>query len=264
MSDTQIDSSTPHAARRYDYWLGGKDNFAADRASGDAIAAAFPAVRTWAIENRAFMRRAVAYLAREAGIRQFLDVGTGIPTSPNLHEVVQEIAPESRVVYVDNDPLVLTHARALMNSATPQGKVAYLDADLHHPDAILGSDEVKQTLDLREPVALTLVAVLHFFRDADDPYQIVRMLIDALPAGSYLAISHATWDHLPPEAVPESVKQAQANEAQLRNKAEFERFFTGLELVEPGISVVSEWKDDRSERPDPSQVSCYGAVARIP
>ncbi|GAA3383873.1 SAM-dependent methyltransferase [Cryptosporangium minutisporangium] len=261
----KIDTTTAHPARRYDYWLGGKDHFAVDRASGDAIAEAFPAIRTWAIENRGFMRRAAAYLAREAGIRQFLDIGTGIPTSPNLHEVVQEIAPESRVAYIDNDPLVLVHARALMSSATPRGAVAYLEADLHDPDAILGSDEVKDVLDLSRPVALSLVAVLHFFHDneVDDPYRIVRTLVDALPSGSYLAISHASWDYLPP-AVAERLQHAQRGEVQPRSKAEFEQFFTGLELVEPGISLVSEWRDDRSEQPDPSDVSCYGAVARIP
>src|SRR5262249_22451014 len=154
--------------RRYDYWLGGKDNFAADRESGDRIIAAFPTARVAALENRRFMRRAVAHLSREAGIRQFLDVGTGIPTSPNTHEIAQGIAPGARVVYVDNDPIVLAHARALLTSSR-EGATTYIDADLHRPDEILAHPDLLRTLDLSQPAALMLVAVLHFIPDADDP-----------------------------------------------------------------------------------------------
>ncbi|SHN47536.1 SAM-dependent methyltransferase [Cryptosporangium aurantiacum] len=260
-----IDTSTAHPARRYDYWLGGKDNFAADRESADAIARLAPLVPKWARENRWFMRRAVAYLAREAGIRQFLDIGTGIPTSPNLHEVAQAIAPESRVVYVDNDPIVLTHARALLTSG-PHGRTAYLDADLAEPEDILGSDEVTTTLDLSRPVALSLIAVLHFFKDAQDPHGIVRRLVSALPSGSYLAISHNTWDYLP-EPRRAALESAVKDEGQCRDRAQFTRFFDGLELVDPGVVVLSEWRRDDSADlplPEPWEISAYGAVARIP
>ena len=178
----RIDTTVPHPARRYNYWLGGKDNFQADRESGDAMAAAFPTIRTSALENRRFLQRAVGYLAREAGIRQFLDIGTGIPTANNTHEVAQAVAPESRVVYVDNDPIVLAHARALLTSS-PEGATAYIDADLRDPEKILAHPELQRTIDLSQPVGLMLVAVLHFVPDGDDPYALVRRLLDALPAG---------------------------------------------------------------------------------
>jgi hypothetical protein len=163
-----FDTSVPHPARRYNYWLGGKDNFAADRESGDAVAAAFPTVRIAAIENRRFLGRAVSFLAQEAGIRQFLDIGTGIASANNTHEVAQSIAPESRIVYVDNDPIVLTHARALLTS-TAEGATAYIDADLRNPGRILSDSHLEATLNLSEPVGLILVAILHFIRDEDDP-----------------------------------------------------------------------------------------------
>src|SRR5580704_3325728 len=180
---SQIDTTVAHSARRYDYWLGGKDNFAADRESGDAIAAAFPSVRIAVIENRRFVRRATAFLAGHAGIRQFLDIGTGIATSPNVHEIAQGITPASRVVYVDNDPIVLAHARALLASS-PQGATAYLDADVRDPDKIIGNAELREIFDLSQPVALMLAAILHFIRDEDDPYGIVARLVSILPEGS--------------------------------------------------------------------------------
>jgi len=182
----RLDTTVAPPARRYNYWIGGKDHFAADRESGEAILAAFPAARAAALENRAFLRRAVTYLTAEAGVRQFLDIGTGIPAPDNTHEVAQAIAPESRVVYVDNDPIVLTHARALLSSS-PQGATAYLEEDLHDFPKILEHPEVTGTLDLTQPVALLLVAVLHFVHDEDDPYEMVAGLLDGLPVGSYLA-----------------------------------------------------------------------------
>ncbi len=193
----RIDMTRPHPARRYDYWLGGKDNFQADRDAAEAIAAVFPSIRTAARENRAFMQRAVRFLAAEAGIRQFLDIGTGLPTANNVHDVAQGIAPESRIVYVDNDPLVLTHARALLTSSD-EGATAYIDADVRNPEKILSDPAVQNTLDLSQPVALLLVAILHFIEDDDDPYGIVKRLFSALPAGSYLVLSHATFDPLDP------------------------------------------------------------------
>ncbi|ASW57826.1 methyltransferase [Plantactinospora sp. KBS50] len=263
----RIDTSVVHPARRYDYWLGGKDNFAADRESGDAVAAAFPAVRIAAVENRRFLRRAVAYLTGEAGIRQFLDIGTGIPAADNTHEVAQAIAPDARVVYVDNDPIVLAHARALLTGAAA-GRTAYLDADLREPKKILEHPDLLATLDLDRPVALMLVAVLHFLRDEDDPAAVVRRLVDALPSGSYLVVSHATMDFLPPEVVVrirEVMTPAQGPFVP-RDRDGVARFLTGLELVPPGIGSLVDWRPDRApeDRPCAADVSGYGAVARKP
>ncbi|WP_091202190.1 SAM-dependent methyltransferase [Micromonospora narathiwatensis] len=264
---TRIDPSVPHPARRYDYWLGGKDNFAADRRSGDAVAAAYPAIRTTVIENRRFMRRATRYLAATAGLRQFLDIGTGIPTSPNMHEVAQEIAPGSRVAYVDNDPIVLAHARALLTSA-PQGATAYVDADLRDPERILGHPDVRATIDLDRPVGLMLVAILHFLTDADDPYGITRRLVEALPSGSHVVISHATTDLVPREvaATAAPVTTTSMIDMAFRTRDEFAAFFDGLELVSPGITPVTEWRPDvpPEHRTSVAQASMYAAVARKP
>ncbi|WP_416905140.1 SAM-dependent methyltransferase [Micromonospora echinospora] len=264
----RIDTSVAHPARRYNYWLGGKDNFQADRDSGDAWAAAFPTVRTSARENRRFLQRAVAHLAREAGIRQFLDIGTGIPTADNTHEVAQSVAPECRVVYVDNDPIVLAHARALLTS-TPEGATAYLDADLREPERILAHPDLRRTLDPTRPVALMLVAVLHFVPDDEDPYGAVARLLDALPAGSHLVASHATGDHLP--ALPPRPSGARHDGdpnglVVLRDRTEFARFFTGLELIEPGVSSVAEWRAEHEPQPRPTaaEVSMHAAVGRKP
>ncbi len=255
----------PHAARMYDYFLGGKDNFPADRAAAERAASGSPNARLGARENRQFLGRAVRYLAEEAGIRQFLDIGTGIPTANNTHEVAQAIAPESRVVYVDNDPIVLAHARALLVSS-PQGRTAYLDADLRDPEKILDHPVLGEILDLRQPVALMLIAILHFVPDDQDPYGIVRRLVQRLPSGSYLAISHGTGD-LDPVETDRAVRSYQASgiAVQARSRAEVGRFFEGLELIEPGVEIVSSW------RPEPTaagsaaapQVGVYGAVARV-
>jgi hypothetical protein len=257
-----IDTSKAHAARRYDYLLGGKDNFAADRESAEAYLTVAPHLRTWARENRAFMRRAVAHLA-ETGIRQFLDIGTGIPTSPNLHEIVQGITPESRVVYVDNDPIVLVHARALLTSA-PEGRTAYLDAELTRPEDILARPELAEVLDLTQPVALSLIAVVHFLKDSQDPYGIVARLLGALPSGSYLAMSHNSWDYFTEEK--RAILEPAVNlEGKCRTREEFTRFFTGLNLVDPGITLLSEWRRPSGEAlPRPDEVSAYGAVAQKP
>ncbi|TQS41215.1 SAM-dependent methyltransferase [Cryptosporangium phraense] len=252
-----------HPARRYDYMLGGTTNFAADRAAGDAVLAVYPQARVAALENRAFLQRAAHFLAAEAGVRQFLDIGTGIPTSPNLHEVVQSVAPEARVVYADKDPLVLAHSRALL-AGTPEGRTAYLHADLLDPRRILGSAEVADVLDLTRPVGLTLMAVVHFLDDATHPYDVVRTLVDALPPGSYLAMSHMTLDFLPPDQARQLGAISTAEGSRLRSRAEFARFFDGLELVPPGIAVLSEWRRAPGESPaSRADVSGYGAVARI-
>ncbi|MEV4272483.1 SAM-dependent methyltransferase [Micromonospora aurantiaca (nom. illeg.)] len=265
----RIDTTVAHPARRYNYWLGGKDNFQADRDSGDAMAARFPTIRISALENRRFLRRAVRHLAGEAGIRQFLDIGTGIPTADNTHEVAQSTDPCARVVYVDNDPIVLAHARALLTSS-PEGATAYLDADLRDPERILAHPDLRRTLDLSQPVALMLLAVLHFVPDGEDPYAIVGRLLDALPAGSYLAASHATQDYLPDELAAEAKAAARGGGPHgvinLRSREEVVRFFDGLELVEPGVCSVAEWRADGEPEPRPSvvDVSMYGGVARKP
>lgn len=263
----RIDTSVPHPARRYNYWLGGKDHFEADRASGDEIARAFPTVRTAALENRAFLRRAVTTLT-ELGVRQFIDIGCGIPAPGNTHEVAQAIAPSSRVVYVDNDPIVMAHARALLNSA-PEGATAYIEADAKSGRELLRHPDLLRTLDLSQPVGLLMVAVLHFFSNDDDPHGIVKGLVEGLPSGSYLALSHATVDPLPPQLQAFALASAASGrhgDLYFRNREEFERFFDGLELLEPGITPVSDWRAENEPlpRPSPAETAVYAAVARIP
>ena len=260
---SRFDTGVAHSARRYNYWLGGKDNFAADRESGDAIAATFPTIRDSVRENRRFLRRAVEFLAGEAGIDQFLDIGTGLPSADNTHEVAQRIAPRARIVYVDNDPIVLAHARALLPSS-PGGATAYIDADLREPETILKAPELDATLDLHRPVALVLLAVLHFVRDAQDPYGIVARLVKALPAGSYLVMSHATYDLVDPATV-EQLEAHSGGQWRSRSRDEFARFFTGLELVDPGVVPIGNWRPSPGTiPPDPAEIVTYGAVARVP
>ena len=261
-----LDTTQPHPARRYNYWLGGKDNFAADRESADAIEAVFPHIRTAAVENRKFLQRAVRFVAGEHGIRQFLDIGTGLPTADNTHEVAQAIDPASRIVYVDNDPLVLTHARALLTS-DPAGRTAFIPADLRRPQDILAHPDLAATLDLSRPVAVTVVAVLHFLHDDDEAYAAVRTLMAAVPVGSYLTLTHATADMLPPStaATLGSGQVKGAGSFAGRTREQVLRFFTDndLELVEPGLTAVSEWRPDPGVVPPPAEhVSVYGAVAR--
>jgi hypothetical protein len=254
-----------HSARRYNYWLGGKDNFAVDRESGELIAAAFPTVRTMAVENRGFLRRAVTFLAIDAGIRQFLDIGTGLPTADNTHDVAQRVAPEARVVYVDNDPLVLAHARALLTSSRA-GRTQYLDADLREPEKILADPALRGTLDLTRPVGLMLVAVLHFIRETAEATRVVRTLLEALPAGSYLVASNATTDFS--DAATTARYRAMIAAGQVdafpRTMDEMADIFAGLEVVEPGIVAVSDWRSaaEPQPRPRPSEVAVYGAVGR--
>lgn len=258
----RIDPTIAHPARRYDYWLGGKDNFAADRESGDAIEAVYPHIRTAVRENRRFLRRVVQYLVKEVGIRQFLDVGTGLPTVDNTHEVAQAINPVARIVYVDNDPLVLSHARALLTSH-PDGRTAYIDADLREPAKILTDPHFTEMLDMREPVALLLVAVLHFLPDDAQAYATVKTLVDALPSGSFLAASHATHDFLP-ASVAEAFRAKQVTgtgDFTGRSRTQFLRFFDGLNLIAPGVEVITHWRPDTTDSPPPEHVSIYGGVA---
>jgi hypothetical protein len=254
----------PHPARVYDYLLGGKDNFAADRDAAEQGMKANPAGRTPPRENRAFLQRAVRYLAAEAGIRQFLDIGTGIPTAPNVHQVAQAAAPDARVVYVDNDPIVLAHARALL-TGTPEGMTEYIDADLRDIDQILESPQLRETLDLNQPVALLLIAIMHFVPDSANPYALAARLLDALPSGSYLALSHLTGDFDPTawEAVA-AIYRKTGVDMRVRSRAEIERFFDGLELVEPGLVVLPHWRPDADAASPPPdvEVAVYGGVAR--
>ena len=238
---TAFDTGVPHIARVYDYWLGGKDNFAADRRLAEQFMAADPAVIAGVRSNRAFLGRAVHFLAAEAGIRQFLDVGTGIPTANNTHEVAQRAAPASRVVYVDNDPIVLLHARALLTS-DPQGATAYVEADARNTGLIAA--EAAATLDFSVPMAVMLVGLLHCIPDADDPAGVVASLVEAVPAGSYLVISHPAADiHAEEMAEGASLmNRSMAGQITFRRYEEVLRFFDGLELLEPGLVSTTQWR----------------------
>jgi O-methyltransferase involved in polyketide biosynthesis len=227
-----------------------------------------PSVAIGARENRNFHCRAVRYLAAEAGIRQFVDIGAGLPAPENTHEIAQDVDPTARIVYVDNDPLVLAHARALL-TGSPQGRTAYIDADLREPDGIIS--DLWLTLDPDRPVAILLVAVLHFILDEDDPYGLVSRLVDAVPSGSYLVATNATTDFMAPQQIAmleaaSAAAERREDRARLRNQAEVERFFDGLDLVPPGVCCVGDWRpsDPDAPRPTPADICAYGGVARIP
>ncbi|GAA4232152.1 SAM-dependent methyltransferase [Actinomadura meridiana] len=265
MPDGNVDLKTeiPHSARIYDYLLGGKDNFPADREAAANIVASWTALPTGMRANRKFMARMAHHLAAEHGIRQFLDIGTGLPTSPNLHEVVQAVAPDSRVVYVDNDPIVLVHARALLTS-TREGRTAYLDADFLDPDAIIGSVQLRDSLDLERPVAVSLIAILHFMLDDDEVRRIIDRLMEPLAPGSVLALSTTTLDNNP-EAVAAGVAAYTAHgiPTKARTRVEVERFFDGLELLDPGVVAVHRWHpDEESAKLDDSMVTIHGGIGR--
>ena len=257
-----FDTSVAHVARVYNYWLGGKDYFAADRAAGEQAIKAFPNIVLSARANRAFLARAVRFLAGEAGIRQFLDIGTGIPSANNTHEVAQAVAPESRIVYVDNDPIVLTHARALLTS-NPAGATDYIDADLREPEQILAG--AAQVLDYGRPVAVMLMAILQHLHEEDDPYQVVATLMGAMPPGSYLALSHPAKD-IDAESMAkmaESLNKMMAEKVTFRDRPAVARFFDGLELVEPGMVQASKWRP-ANEDEAASPAALWAGVARKP
>jgi S-adenosyl methyltransferase len=268
---TQIDTTVPQSARIYDYWLGGKDNFAPDRAVAEALATQIPTIRTMVRSQRVFLVRAVDYLVRKAGIRQFLDIGTGIPSLDNVHEVAQRIAPESRILYVDNDPIVLAHARALMTS-TEQGRTAFIPADLRRPRDILADPALRETLDLGRPVALFLVGVLHHLHDSDDPRGIVTTLLEALPSGSYFALTQPTADF---DQAAMAGMAATAEQSGIpyvpRSRTQVEALLDGLVLVEPGLVPIPAWNPLDLDYPgsaevdrDPYSVYGWAAVARKP
>ncbi|GIF22542.1 hypothetical protein BJ973_002866 [Actinoplanes tereljensis] len=260
----ELDTTVAHPARRYNYWLGGKDHFAADRESGDQLQALFPKVRLGALANRALLQRATRFLAAEAGIRQFLDIGTGLPTADNTHEVAQSVAPDSRIVYVDNDPMVMVHARALLTSS-PQGRTAYIEADLNDPAKILADPVVRSTLDFAQPIALMLIAVLHFVHGDGAAKPIVRELLDALPPGSYLVATHATSDFGTPEqqALYRQLIEEGKSDVWTRPKDEFTDLFEGLDLVEPGVVPASEWRPEPGvTTPARSDINLWTATGR--
>ncbi|MDA3626952.1 SAM-dependent methyltransferase [Saccharopolyspora sp. WRP15-2] len=259
-----LQTGRAHGARIYDYILGGKDNYAVDRAAAEATLQIWPALPVHMRANREFMHRAGRYLATECGIDQFLDVGTGIPTSPNLHEVVQEVRPESRVVYTDNDPIVLVHARALMSS-TEQGRTAYVDADLRAPDTILDSPEFRETLDPNRPIGLMLIAIAHFIEDDEEALTATRRIVDVLPSGSYLAATIATDDFAPETlAGVRRTYREHGETLRFRTKAQAARFFEGLDLVDPGLVQMHKWRPDTTPQANDADIAMYAAVARKP
>jgi S-adenosyl methyltransferase len=255
----KIDTSVPHSARVWNYWLGGKDHYPVDRSVGDQVMAMFPDITRLARADRVFLGRAVRYLAGEAGIRQFLDIGTGLPTANNTHQVAQAIAPESRIVYVDNDPLVLVHARALLTS-TPEGACDYIDADLRDTDKILAT--AAKTLDFTRPVALMLLGIVGQVGDSAHPEAIIKRLLDALPSGSYLALSDGINTS---ETFNEAVRHYNENSANTyhpRSPAQITSFFEGLELVEPGVVLLTSWRPETTAFPESGEVPGMCGVGR--
>ena len=264
---TRINTGVPNPARIYDYFLGGKDNFPADREVAEQVVAIAPVARDIVEDNRAFLRRAVRLLAGEAGIRQFIDLGSGLPTQGNVHEIAQAVAPDARVVYVDNDAMVVTHSRALLAG----DNTAAIEADLRDPDSVMRHPEVRELIDFDQPIALLLMAILHFVPDEEDPYGIVARFRDALPAGSYLALSHGTRDipartDMSPEAMAEMGAKVerlyQLTTASLvtRTRAQVERFFDGFDLLDPGLVEIQLWRPDEADALLPG--GFYGGVGR--
>jgi hypothetical protein len=264
-SPPEIDTSVPHSARVWNYWLGGKDYYPVDQAAGDQFREVFPEIVDAARASRAFLTRAVRYLAGEAGVRQFLDIGTGLPTANNTHQVAQRVAPEARIVYVDNDPLVLTHARALLTS-TPEGVTDYADADLGDPDTIL--EAAAKTLDFTQPVALMLLGILGHVGDYDEARSIVRRLLAALPSGSYLALNDGT--NVVNKALVDEAQRAYNESGAVpyhpRSPEQIAGFFDGLELLEPGVVSCPRWRPDPADSNGsfPAEVDMFGGVGRKP
>jgi O-methyltransferase involved in polyketide biosynthesis len=258
-----VNTTVAHAARVYDYLLGGKDNFPADRAVAERLVSILPSARSAARETRRFLGRAVRDLAEQRGIRQFVDVGMGFPTTGGTHDVLRTVAPEARIVYVDNDPVVLAHARALLRPL-PAGQAALVDADLRRPEELL--DTARGTLDFEQPIAVLLCAVLHFLTADDDPYQLVRRLVEPLPNGSYVVISHGYDDADSDRArqMERGYQRGGAGTLVMRSLEDVERFFDGLTLLSPGVVPVVDWmpNEDATLGPGPSEVMVCGGVAQ--
>jgi hypothetical protein len=258
-----INVDVPHTARIWNYWLGGKDNFAADRAVGDQVQRFLPDIVTSARADRAFLRRAVRHLVADAGIRQFLDVGTGLPTADNTHEVAQSLAPDARIVYADNDPLVLAHARALLTSTLP-GATDYIDADARDTGEIL--DAARRTIDLDRPVAVMLLGILNFIGDDEEAAGIVRRLMEAVPPGSYLAVAHPTTEIRPEEsaAAAKQWNETATPPITLRSKAAMLTWFEGLDLLDPGVVTCTKWRPDPGDPTADTDVYQFCGLARKP
>ncbi|NUK10967.1 SAM-dependent methyltransferase [Streptomyces lunaelactis] len=259
----RIRTDVAHNARVWNHWLGGKDNYAVDRAVGDQVTGMYPSIGEVARADRAFLGRVVRHLGGELCVRQFLDIGTGLPTVENTHEVAQRIAPETRIVYVDNDPIVLAHARALLTSS-PEGATEYIDADAHDPERIIRS--VEPTLDLKRPVAVMMLGILNFIMDTDEARSIVRQLMDAVPSGSYLVLTHPTLE-LGGEGNAAAMRFWNENATPpitARSGEEFASFLEGLEILEPGIVSCSRWRVDPATGGEAPQVAQFGAIGRKP
>ncbi|MFY1691281.1 SAM-dependent methyltransferase [Plantactinospora sp. WMMB782] len=254
-----LDTGVPHSARIWNYWMGGKDNFAADREAGEAYRRQFPGIVPLARQSRRFLIRAVHHLATEAGVRNFLDIGTGLPTLENTHQVAQRAAPESRIVYVDNDPLVLTHARALLSNTTPEGVTDYVDADLHDPDQIIA--DARNILNFTQPIAVMFMGVLGHVADHAEAESIVARVMAAVPSGSYLVLWDGTDTTEGFDEAQQGYDDTGAVPYVLRSAAQIERCFAGLTLLEPGIVSISRW---RPEDPDAEPVDGYGGVGHKP
>ena len=259
---SKIDTSVPHSARIWNYWMGGKDNYAVDREAGDAFAAMSPDVVTLAKQSRQFLIRVVHYLAAEAGVRQFLDIGTGLPTMDNTHEVAQRVAPDSRIVYVDNDPMVLVHARALLTNTTDEGVTDYIDADFHDPDKIVA--DARNVLNFTKPIAVMFMGVLGHVIDHDEVRSIVARVLAAVPSGSYLALWDGTDTNEAQTAAAEDYKETGAVPYILRSPQQIGRCFEGLEMLEPGLVSISLWRPDPADVGTVKAVDGYGAVALKP
>jgi hypothetical protein len=259
---SKIRFDVPHAARIWNYWMGGKDNYEADRAAGDAVAEVYPDIVTMATQSRQFLIRTVRFLAGEAGVHQFLDIGTGLPTMENTHEVAQQVAPESRIVYVDNDPLVLVHARALLCNTTPEGVTTYVDADVHDPDLIIS--DARNVLNFSQPVAVMFMGVLGYVVDFDEMRSIVARVMAAVPSGSYLVL----WDGAKTgDAIVEGgakLAESGAIPYNLRSLEQISQCFEGLQLVDPGLVPITLWRPDTAEIGKVEPIDAYGAVARKP
>jgi S-adenosyl methyltransferase len=259
---SKIRFDVPHSARIWNYWMGGKDNYEADRAAGDAYAEVYPDIVTIAKQCRQFLIRAVRFLAGEAGIRQFLDIGTGLPTMENTHEVAQQIAPESRIVYVDNDPLVLVHARALLANTTPEGVTTYVDADIHEPDLIIS--DARNVLNFNQPIAIMFIGVLGHVADFDEMRSIVARVMDAVPSGSYLALCDSIDNSAAHIEATAKYAETGAVPYILRSLEQIEQCFKGLEMVDPGLVPITQWRPDTVEVGSVEPIDTYGAVARKP
>ncbi|MFF2128960.1 SAM-dependent methyltransferase [Streptomyces olivochromogenes] len=260
---SRIITTRPHTARIWNYWLGGGDYYEVDRAAGERIRQLHPGIGDYARADRLFLGRAVRHLVTACGIRQFLDIGTGLPTADNTHEVAQRLAPEARIVYVDNDPLVLAHARALLTSS-PEGRTDHLDEDLRNVDAIL--ERAARTLDLSEPVGLMLLGVVIFIADEAEAYDIVRRLLEGLPSGSHLVLSHTITSPVMPDvdAAVSYWNQHGTPWITQRTPEAVARFFDGLDLLEPGVVSCSRWRPQSADGDEPAEVAMFGGVGRKP